>query len=459
MIYLKKIIKIKENVCMKYVIGLLILCLLIFVHELGHFLAAKACGVYVEEFALGMGPRIWSKISKKSGTRYSLHLIPIGGFCSMKGEGEVEDDTEEQKERMHAKDSFEQASVWKRICIVLAGPMVNLLLGVCLAVILVSAFGQKVPKVTEVESIASVAGLQKGDIITEVNGTKISSTKDLYFYDFYYRNHLPKTTNLSFLRDGKEQSISYSLHKEVRYGVGMSYGIDDFGNIVITDFLEDSVLKQAGLAVGDKITHVDGIGPTKDMDLSEYLDEHPFTEDLVSLTYVRKDKQYHATVQPKEMVFEDLGFNYKAVADKRDNVFQNTWQEMRYESTVIMKSLSGLFTGRFKLSELSGPVMMVDVIGSGSEELAQATTAKDVSASTEGLLSILLMLTVNLGIFNLLPIPALDGGHLAFLLLEVIRKKRIDPKKEQKIHAIGLTVLLCVSAVVIIKDLWILLMK
>lgn len=281
----------------------------------------------------------------------------------------------------------------------------------------------------------------------------------MYFYDFYYRNHLPKTTNLSFLRDGEEQSISYSLHKEVRYGVGMSYGIDDFGNIVITDFLEDSVLKQAGLEVGDKITHVDGIGPTKDMDLSEYLDEHPFTEDLVSLTYVRKDKQYHATVQPKEMVFEDLGFNYKAVADKRDNVFQNTWQEMRYESTVIMKSLSGLFTGRFKLSELSGPVMMVDVIGSGSEELAQATTAKDVSASTEGLLSILLMLTVNLGIFNLLPIPALDGGHLAFLLLEVIRKKRIDPKKEQKIHAIGLTVLLCVSAVVIIKDLWILLMK
>lgn len=444
---------------MKYAIGLLILCLLILFHELGHFFAAKACGVYVEEFALGMGPRIWSKVSKKSGTRYSLHAIPVGGFCSMKGEGEVENGTEEQLERMRAKDSFEQASVWKRICIVVMGPLVNMMIGIVLAIVLISSFGQVVPSVTTTYPIVGTSGLHKGDIITEVNGTKIGSTKDLYFYNFYYRENLPETMHVKFLRNGEEHSVTYPCVTETKYGFGMSYGVDDFGNIVIMDFLTDSVLKDTGLEIGDVITEIDSIGPTQDMTLGDYLKDYPLTEKEVGITYRRDEKEYHVNVTPEKMVFQQLGFDYKPVKDKNDNLLQNVYQEMRYQSTIVLKSLSGLVTGRFGFSDLSGPVMMMDVIGTGSEDILSAQTSEDFAMSVQGFLELLLMLTVNLGIFNLLPIPALDGGHLVFLIVEAIRKKRIDPKKEQKIHAIGLTILLALSAVIIIKDLWMILLK
>ena len=212
---------------MKYILGLLFLCMLVLIHEFGHFIAARLCGVYVEEFAIGMGPKIIQRRSKKSGTMYSIRWIPIGGYCAMKGEVA---DAEKELE----KDSFAAASVWKRMIIIAAGPFCNLLLGVILAFGLVAVSGHDTPVVTVVDAPPAIeAGLQKGDVILEYNGHRVLSSRELYFQEWYEKDEELQEVNLTVLRDGKEVSLSYEPVQEHTYAMGVSSGVTKDGTLLV----------------------------------------------------------------------------------------------------------------------------------------------------------------------------------------------------------------------------------
>ena len=435
---------------MKYIIGLLILCIIIIFHEFGHFIAAKLSGVYVEEFAVGMGPTLVKHKSKKSGTVYSIHLLPIGGFCAMKGENG--DDKE--------SDSFASASVLKRIAIIACGPIFNLIMAFVVAVILIAGTGYDKPVVKAVTGKSVIAaGLEKGDTIVKYNDASVNSSKELYFEMWYNRDiGSTKDVNMVVKRNGKVKAISYKPDTEKKFAMGISYAANDSdGTLFISNVMDDSAAEKAGLKTGDVIVSLDDQKASSTNSLSDYLQEHPLDGSEMKIGYERNGKSHTLTLTPIVTNISQQGFSYNMKNSKSSNVLLDTFYELRYNAKTVYKSLYGLVTGKFSLSDMSGPVAIVKTMGDTYQEAVKTQPVNSHTSwidSFSSLMNLIIMISVNLGVLNLIPLPALDGGHLFFLLIELIRRKPVNPKVENMIHQVGLTALIALSIVVIFKDVW-----
>ncbi|HIT53028.1 MAG TPA: site-2 protease family protein [Candidatus Fimivicinus intestinavium] len=330
-------------------IAILFFGLMIFIHELGHFTVAKLSGIRVNEFAIGMGPKLLS--FGKGETTYSLRLIPMGGYVQMEGEDEASED----------ERAFNKKPVWKRFLVVLAGAVMNILLGLVLVAILITQ--QDLVGTTQIagfyENASSQAsGLQAGDVITHINGTSVWSDRDISFL---------------MARD-KDGVIEFTVERD---------------------------------------------GKTVDL----------------------KNVQF-ATQQVEGQTV--ITFDFVIIGEPHTvwNVLKTSFLETASMARLVWLSLFDLVTGRFGLSDLAGPVGTVSVI-------AEATT----SGGFLNALSLMAFITVNIGVFNLLPIPGLDGGRLLFLVIEGIRRKPVNPKREGMIHAIGLVLMFALIAVVTFNDI------
>lgn len=336
---------------MSILAALLLFSLLIFIHELGHFLAARKFGVTVEEFSIGMGPKLWSKLSRKTKTRYSLRLLPIGGYVSMPGENGASDDP----------NALCNKSVFKRIVVVSAGAIMNLLLGVLvMTVIVISSdrLGSTTIAAFQDNAQSEATGLMIGDVILEVDGTKVHVANDL----------------------------SYEI---------MRCGIKPI----------DIKVRRAGK--------------------------------VITVENVRFD-----TFTESGVVFADMDFLVLAESKNPMSVFKHSFYRSTSTIKMIWESLIDLVTGRFGLEAISGPVGVTEAI---------SDTAK--AGGIQGLAYLLVVISMNLGIFNLLPIPALDGGRLVFLLCEAVTRRPIDPELEAKIHAAGIIALMALMAFVTYQDI------
>ena len=332
---------------------------LIMIHEFGHYLTARLCGVTVHEFALGMGPQIFSRVSKKSGIRYSLRLFLIGGYVSMDGEdGESEN-----------PNAFCNKSVWKRILIVVAGAGMNILLGFIAMFIL-----------TTTTVLSNQGGLLPTNVIAEFDEGATSNQ-----------------------------------------------------------------MGEAGLMVGDRIVAVNGVPVFTGYDLIYEITNGAY--EPVDMVVVRNDHFYRLedvkfpTTEESGVVFGSYDFK---VYGKAPNIFNLCFYSVnRSMSTVKMvyDSLFDLLRGRYGAEAVSGPVGTTQVIG----EAAQAGGAT--------LLYLVAVITINLGVFNLLPVPALDGGRLLFLIIELFRRKPINRNLEGYVHFIGILVLFALMALISIKDI------
>ena len=358
------------TVVLKILAAILIFGLLIFVHELGHFLVAKWMGIRVNEFALGMGPRLL-KFGKKE-TVYSLRLFPIGGFCAMEGE---DADSEDPR-------AFGNRPVWRRILVVVAGVCMNFLLGYLLLLIAL------------------------GVCIQPENG----SEKAVY-----------NSTTVATLA---EQTLPY----------------------------------QTGLRPGDRIVRANGKRIVTDIDLAMILQSDE--DGVLDMTVVRDVDGVSQKVVLSDVTFplvtaED-GTRYLSYEFRVMPVEKTVWStvaragklEWSY-ATLVWRSLGDLISGKYGLNELSGPVGTADIIGDAVQDAVQ-------SASLNGLYSLLMivvLITVNLGVFNLLPLPALDGGRLVFLLWEVIFRRPIPAKYEGLVHTIGFILIILFSVVVLFSDI------
>lgn len=315
--------------------SVVIFLILVLVHEFGHFIVAKLCGVTVHEFAIGMGPLIFKKEYK--GTVYSLRCIPIGGFCALEGEDNESDD----------EGAFGNKSPLKRILILVAGAAMNIILGftlLCIVMFSKNAQYVAVPVIETVQeqSAAEVAGLLPGDRILEIDGADIHTQMELKFELSRYKGG---EIDITYERNGVENSTELTPKKgdDGAYYIGF-------------------IAKREPLDFGGRINHA-----------------------------------FHYT---------------------------------RFYSKAILTSLWDLVTGSIGAENMSGPVGIVNEIGNA------ASQGMDV------LLQLAALITINLGLFNLLPFPALDGGRVLFILIEIIIRKKIPAEKEGLVHFIGFALLI-----------------
>lgn len=328
-------------------------------HEFGHFLLAKANGIHVVEFSVGMGPNIFS--FDKGDTKYSLKLFPIGGACMFEGEDGLQAQEEEAGE-----GSFLKANVWARISTVLAGPVFNFILAFIIALIMVNMIAIRNPVASDVsEGGAAVeAGMQAGDKIISLNGERIYLYEEILLFTQTY--------------DGGEVTVEYERDGE-RYKTTLTPKYDEStGRYLI------------GIVNSDFVT----------------------LEGADGLKYA--------------------------------------WYEVRYCVKNTYKSLAMLVQGKVGRQDVAGPVgIAVNVVGKVYEE----TKEYGWQNVMVNMLNIAMLLSVSLGIFNLLPLPALDGGRLVFLLIEVVRGKPVPPEKEGMVHFVGLIFFMILMVIIFFNDL------
>ena len=364
------------------VVLLLMLSLLIFVHEGGHFIAAKKCGVHVYEFALGMGPKVLSFKRKNDPTEYTLRAFPIGGFCAMAGE-EGEDDESLDKDKFMCNKSK-----IKRIIILVAGVTMNFITAIVLLFIIGLSFGSTEQKSiigrVETGSPADVAGLKVNDKIIECNGYKISTWDKLTI-----------VTNL------KNKNNYYEYKVEHEDGSVDTYKITPDEYVVI------------------------GSETIK-------LDENNKLEDILK-KYNKKESEV--------TVSKLVGIGAPSEI-KKDFLSALKYAFSKFGSIVstMLLILGSLFTGKLGLSALSGPVGMYSIVG---------TVA---SLGFANLIYLTAYLSINLGVLNILPFPAFDGGRVLFVLIEAVTRKKVDPKIEGYFHSIGFILIMLLMVYITFQD-------
>ncbi len=422
---------------MKYVIAFLVLSIIIIVHEFGHFIVAKASGVVVTEFSLGMGPRILK--FKRKGTMYSIKLFLFGGSCQMLGEDEDN----------NAEGSFNSKSVWKRMAIVFAGPFFNFILAFVLSIILIGKVGYDPCVIYSVDegSAAEEAGLMAGDRILKINKTKINFYGD---YSLWITENDGDVMNITYERDGQKYTTTlipkYIDEDVYQMGVLMNQDVP-----TISSVSSSTPAEAAGVQSGDKIISINGSTVTTTDDVSPLVNANGDNE--LTLVVERDGKEITLNVTPAKVhqSYYDSGMYMSALREKCGpaETVGYAFKNVGYWIKAVFKSFKLLFTGRVSANDVSGPVGIVSAIGDVVSE-----------SKSDGALYVLLnlmnwsvMISANLGVMNLLPIPALDGGRLVFLIIEAVRRKPVPREKEGMVHFIGIVLLMVLMVIVMANDI------
>lgn len=442
---------------MKWVIAILIFSILILVHEFGHFLIAKLNGVEVREFSVGFGPRLVS--TRWKGTRYSLKLLLFGGSCRMKSRLEDyngEDDASVPD--IPEEGSFESVSPGRRASILFAGPFFNFLLAFVCAVVVIGVVGYDPAEIVSVDagSAADEAGLKEGDIITSFMGTPVDIGRDVSTWFVMHTLQADDTVTMTYTRDGESHSVSFSPDVITRYMMGFSYNADD-SQAVIGSVSEGSPLDQAGVQAGDIITEINGQPVAEAADLNEYIKAHPLDGSPVYLVLKRDGVSFEKTITPVASESISLGLSYNLGRVKTDapGVLRYSLIELRYWIGTTVQSLGGMFTGRFGVNDLSGPVGVVDIVGTTYEE----TKSQGALMTWMNMLNLIILLSANLGVMNLLPIPGLDGGRIVSVLFEAVRGKPVNWKIESTVTMIAAALLVALMIYVMYHDITSLFMR
>ena len=362
------------------IVSILVFGFLIFIHEFGHYITARIFNVTIEEFSIGMGPRLVTWVSKKTGIRYSISLLPIGGFVAMPGEngeyngnvgtaddgGEPDYNGDAKSVDKYANDpnTFGKKPAWQRFIITAAGATVNILAGFLAMIILTSFVVIGNTRVAEYHTeealgspIVSNEKLEIGDHILKINGKRVKIPDEV---SYEIMRHGNKPVDILVLRDGEELLIE-DVSFPVEEAQGQSFGVMDF-----------------------KVNRVE----------------------------------------------KSFGTVMRYSVRKAALIVRMCWE-----------SIYDLITGRYTVAAVSGPVGISSAIGSAAK------------AGLTSLLYITVLISINLGVMNLLPIPALDGGRIFTILIEMISGKKLPTKVEEWINAVGLSLLLGLSFLILIKDI------
>jgi regulator of sigma E protease len=429
-------------------IALLLLGVIVAFHEFGHFIIAKARGITVSEFSIGMGPRLISFV--KGGTRYSLKLLPIGGSCAM-----GEDDTAPSEDE-HA---FNNKNVWERIAVIFAGPVFNFILAFIFALVVIGIVGYDPAYVMSVNmgEPAEEQGLMRLDRVTKINGKKIRLGREILTY-FYFHTLDDSEVTVEYVRtdeSGKETTgtVTYKPKYVKKYLLGFNYTPGEQGPAKVNGIIEGYPMEKAGLKPGDIITALNGDPIQDSQGLAEYLARHPLSEQEIDVTYLRDGTETTVKVTPMYSTEGySLGFEYNTGYREKTGFFgviKYSFFEVKYWIEATVGSLGQLFTGKLSTQDIGGPVRIVSEIGNVVDQSREDGPLYIFL----NLLNWAILLSANLGIMNLLPIPALDGGRLLFLFIEVVRGKPIDKEKEGIVNLIGIVLLFLLMIFIFFNDI------
>ena len=257
------------------------------------------------------------------------------------------------------------------------------------------------------------------------------------------------TVTLTYKRDGKSYTVSYVPESTTRWMLGYYYNPDS-DKVEITSLMRGYPMEQAGFQAGDVITGVNGTAVASAADLAEYWEQYPMDGKTLRISYERDGLEYETEVTPSEKTNASLGFNFNLAREKMSPVstLKYSFGEMNYWVHLTVKSLKSLITGTYSINDLSGPIGVVDTIGQVYEE----TKSEGGVIASMTMLNMLILLSANLGVMNLLPLPALDGGRLIFLVIEAIRRKPVKRNIEGMIHFAGLVLLMVLMVYVAFND-------
>lgn len=428
-------------------IAILIFSILVIFHEFGHFIVAKKSGIKVLEFSVGMGPRIFSK--QKGETLYSIKALPLGGSCMMYGEDEDEEKLDSEKDR-----AFGSKSVWARIAVVAAGPVFNFILAFVVAIGLVIAGGVAKPYVVDVEKDSPTyeAGIRNGDVVLRYDGAKIFTSDDVMLRQYTTTTKQSENIKVVYKRKGKKHTATIKPKEKQRILLGISYSPTDLPVTALEPVLEDGAFAKAGGKAGDTILSIDGVEMKNGKEFAKYTSNHPFTEGKkLSIVIKRGNKKKTIEVAPKMMTVYETGFDVNGIRKKVGPLgcVKYGYATFRYNINMVVQSLKLIFTGSVKKEEVSGPIGIVGAIGDTYEQ----SLIQGIKVVIMNLASLLVMLSANLGVMNLLPIPALDGGRLVFLFFEAVRGKPVDREKEGFVHLVGFALLMVLMVFTFYNDI------
>lgn len=435
---------------MSIIVAILIFSLIVIIHELGHFLLAKKNGITVVEFSIGLGPTVAG--FTKNGTKYSIKLLPFGGMCQMLGEDTDQNSLED--------GTFYSKGVWQRISVIFAGPFFNFVLAFVLSLFIIGAIGYDpavIRSVTE-GSPAAEAGLQAGDVIKKFGGSSISIGREVDSY-FLYNDVTAEPIPVVYERDGEKYSTTVYPVLTRKYILGFDYYPNPDTKAEIIAVYEKYPAHLAGIEPGTVITHIDGIPVKSGAELSEYMNAHPLSETPVSITYEKNGET--TTVELTPALYQEgysVGFSYNLAREKTSilKTIGYSFVEVKYWIVTTVKNVGLLITGQLNSTDVGGPVAIIGTIGDVYEQTKEVGNAMDVILQ---MAYITILLSANLGVMNLLPIPALDGGKLVFLLIEAVRGKPVDREKEGMVHLIGLVALMILMVFIFFNDIRNLIMK
>jgi regulator of sigma E protease len=416
-----------------------VLGVLVFVHELGHFLAARRIGVRVLTFSLGFGPKLLK--TKRGDTEYCVSLIPLGGYVKMAGESP--DDP-----RSGAPDEFMSKSKWERFQVLIMGPVMNLILAVIvLAVVLaqgadVPAYQDQPPVIGAVTAggPAERAGLRRGDRVLTVAGDEVD-TWDRFFMAVATRAN--REIGITALRDGQPISISVRPVPQTRFDIG-DIGALPNSTPIIQSVVPNDPADKAGIRTGDYILAVNGEQMATRSQLVEAISKNGGKP--IDLLVRRDGQEIHIPVTPEQR--GQRGMIGVGITEPTKMFKPTPWEAVKlsvqrnYEgSGLIFRTLGGLFVGQTSLKQLQGPVAIAQLSGESAQ------------LGWVALFSLMATLSLNLGILNLLPIPMLDGGHILIMGLEGIARRDFSTQVKEKMLLAGFVLILMLMVTVIYNDL------
>lgn len=428
--------------------------LIIFLHEGGHFITAKKSGIKVNEFALGMGPKIFS--FTKGETTYSLRLFPIGGYCAMEGEDEDSDNPR----------AFNNAAIWKRMIVIIAGAVMNILFGLVLMLITLlpqESFASTTVSEFSVSSFTAVTGLKSGDKIVEINDYAVNTSTDFSFalytlpvtqvdgnelsvykedcaFDLYVR--ATELVDENTTKEQNEAVVKLLGEAQIRLSDTKSNGE---AYAVFGDYY-NRIAETLGKKKSDKIPTIE-IRDTRSRfrtNMKVIRDGEMIELKNVDLLTLKKSADDDTPQLQVDFYIEPMEKNFGTVIQQ---TFANTVSVVR----MVWGSLIGLIKGQFSLNEMSGPVGIASTI---TQVAGESLKTNGFGAAVNSIVYIMMIITVNLGVVNMLPFPALDGGRFLMLLIEWIFRKPVPRRVEQIINTVGLILLLGLSAVIAVKDVW-----
>lgn len=433
---------------MSIIIAILVFSVIIIIHELGHFLLAKKNGIGVVEFSIGLGPTVWG--ITKGETKYSIKLLPFGGMCQMVGE--------DSEQNTIAENAFYAKGVWQRFSVVFAGPFFNFILAFVLSLFVIGFVGYDAPEILSVKnnSPADVAGLEPGDVIKKIGNTKISIGREVDSY-FLYNELTSDPLEIVYERDGIKNSTTIEPALTKQYLLGFNYLPSEEGKAEVLAVSENFPFHQAGILPGDIIIKINEKDISTGVELSTYMDMYPLDGSVVSVTYERGTGSEMATttVELTPLLYQEAyttGFSYNLDREKTGvlQTIKYSLIEVKYWIVTTVKNLGLLITGQLNSNDVGGPVAIIGTIGDVYEQTSEQGNALDVVLQ---MAYITILLSANLGVMNLLPIPALDGGKLLFTLIEAFRGKPIDREKEGMVHLIGMILLMALMVFIFFNDI------